>query len=147
VFSRPRLFIRPWHLYALAAIGAPGITRLGIGENSLRTWRRLGRFTAEEEQVYMGPLRLPRGTAATQQYDSNLLRREIPNAVRRHRSIRLELPILHLNGELDPLTQAMSLSYREFAPEMEFELVPGCGHFIPEEMPEYLVDRLIRFMS
>ena len=147
VFSRPRLFVRPWHLYVLAAIGSPGITRLGIGENSLRAWRRVGRFTPEEEQVYMAPLRLPRATVATQRYDRNLFLREIPNIVRRHRSLRLAVPTLHLNGELDPLTQAMSLGYRQFAPEMELELVPGCGHFIPEEMPEYLVDRLLHFLS
>jgi pimeloyl-ACP methyl ester carboxylesterase len=147
VFSRPRLFMRPWHIYALAAIGAPGVTRLGIGENSLRSWRRVGRFTAEEEQVYMAPLRLPGATAATQQYDRNLILREIPNIARRHRSLRLHVPTLHLNGELDPLTQGMSVRYREFAPAMELEHVPNCGHFIAEEMPEYLVDRLMQFLD
>jgi haloacetate dehalogenase len=38
-------------------------------------------------------------------------------------------------------------SYRRFADDMSLELVPDCGHFIAEERPEWLLDRLETFLG
>jgi pimeloyl-ACP methyl ester carboxylesterase len=146
-FSRPRLYVRPWHIYALAGLSPAATTRLGIPESALRAWRHVGRFTPEEEQVYLSALRLPSAAAATRQYYRNVVLREIPHFWRHHRAMRNGVPTLHLNGARDPLTQGLSRGYRPYAPEMDLQTLPGCGHFIGEEAPELLVDRLIQFFS
>jgi pimeloyl-ACP methyl ester carboxylesterase len=33
------------------------------------------------------------------------------------------------------------------AVDVRGEVVPECGHFIPEEAPEFLVDRLLAFLG
>jgi pimeloyl-ACP methyl ester carboxylesterase len=38
-------------------------------------------------------------------------------------------------------------SLRRVAETVEEEIVPDCGHFIPEEQPEFVVRRLMRFFE
>jgi pimeloyl-ACP methyl ester carboxylesterase len=38
-------------------------------------------------------------------------------------------------------------SYRDYADDMRLELVPDCGHFIAEEQPAWLLERLTRFFE
>jgi pimeloyl-ACP methyl ester carboxylesterase len=94
----------------------------------------------------MAPLRRPLGTVATLARDRQIVRRDVPRFARHAPRLRLRVPTLHLNGELDPLTQGVPHSHRHFADDMRLELVPGCGHFIAEEQPEWLLDRLERFL-
>ena len=57
------------------------------------------------------------------------------------------VPTLHLNGEHDPLLPGVPSSYRKYADDMQLELVPDCGHFVAEEQPAWLLDRLERFLT
>ena len=61
--------------------------------------------------------------------------------------MRLRVPTLHLEGEHDPLTQGVPDSYRDYADDMHLELIPDCGHFIAEERPEWLLDRVLAFLD
>jgi pimeloyl-ACP methyl ester carboxylesterase len=141
----PLLYVRPWHVYLLATPIGPRVAH-AVARNRLHAWRKAGRFSAGETEAYMAPLRRPLGTVATIARDRQIVRRDIPWFFRHARRIRLRVPTLHLNGELDPLTQGVPDSYRRFADEMRLELVPDCGHFIAEERPEWLLDRLERFL-
>ena len=141
----PLLYVRPWHVALLATPAGPLLAR-AVARNRLHAWRKKGRFSAEETETYMARLRRPLGRVATVGRDRELVRHDIPRFIRHSPRVRLEVPTLHLNGEHDPLTQGVPHSYRRFADDMRLELVPDCGHFIAEEQPEWLLDRLGDFL-
>lgn len=137
-----RLWLRPWHIPVLGLLDPRVATRLGVAENALRSWRHVGAFTPEEKQTYLAPLRRPVSAHTTQRYYRNVLMHEIPHYARHHPSMRLRVPTLHLNGDHDPLTRGVPDSYRRYADDMTLELIPDCGHFVAEEQPGWLLDRL-----
>jgi pimeloyl-ACP methyl ester carboxylesterase len=141
----PLLFLRPWHIAVLASPLGPPLVH-AVARNRLHAWRKAGRFSERETELYMARLRRPLGTVATLGRDRQLVRRDIPWFIRHAPRLRLAVPTLHLNGEHDPLTQGVPHSYRDFADDMRLELVPACGHFIAEERPQWLLDRLESFL-
>ncbi|GAA1560682.1 alpha/beta hydrolase [Kribbella sancticallisti] len=142
-----RLWRAPWHIYLISLLGNTATTRLGVTERCLRAWRHAGEFTPEEAEIFMRQMRRPVSDDATIRYDRNLLRRELPFFINHYRALRQRVQTLHLNGEYDPLTIGVPDSYRDYADDMRLELVPDCGHFIAEERPEWLVERLKRFLN
>jgi pimeloyl-ACP methyl ester carboxylesterase len=142
----PLLYLRPWHVYLLATPAGPHLVP-AVARNRLHAWRKRGRFDAEETETYIAPLRRPLGRVATIGRDRQIVCRDIPWFLRHAPRLRLRVPTLHLNGEHDPLTQGVPHSYRRFADDMRLELVPDCGHFVAEEQPEWLLDRLERFLA
>jgi pimeloyl-ACP methyl ester carboxylesterase len=139
------LWLRPWHIYVYACFGSRSHFR--IAPRVLRSWRHLGDFTPEEARTYLDPLRRPASVNATVRFDRNIVFYELPRGVRHHRHWRLRVPTLHLNGEQDPLTEGVPHSYRRYADEMRLEEIPNCGHFIAEEAPQELLDRLTEFLA
>ena len=146
-FAHPRLYLRPWHLWGYALAGPRVLNAAGTIAHCLRTWRHAGAFTAEEERTYAERTDTVAGRAATRAYDRSIVAREIPHFLRTHRSIRLRVPALHLNGAEDPLTRAVPQHWRRFADDMRLELVPDCGHFLAEERPQELLDRVVPFLA
>jgi pimeloyl-ACP methyl ester carboxylesterase len=142
----PAGFTRPWHIYVIATLGGAAVTRLGLGERALRCWRHAGAFTEDESAVYMGALRRPSSVAASVRFDRRFVFREIPGALRAFRSWRLHVPTMHLIGAHDPLTPCVPDSYRPYAEDMTVAAIADCGHFIPEEAPGELLERLNRFL-
>jgi pimeloyl-ACP methyl ester carboxylesterase len=137
----PLLYLRPWHIYVLASPIGPPLVH-AVARNRLHAWRKVGRFSDEETTTYMAAL----GSVATLARDRQIARRDLPWFLRHARRLRLRVPTLHLNGDRDPLTKGVPHSYRDFADDMRLELVPDCGHFIAEERPEWLLERLERFL-
>jgi pimeloyl-ACP methyl ester carboxylesterase len=137
-----RLWLAPWHIYLIALLGRTATTRLGITERCLHAWRHTGRFTPEETELYMRNMRRTDAETATVRFDRNVVLRELPHFARHYRAIRQRVPTLHLNGEHDPLTIGVPETYRDYADDMRLELVPDCGHFIAEERPDWLLERL-----
>jgi haloacetate dehalogenase len=37
--------------------------------------------------------------------------------------------------------------WAEYADDLETEAVPGCGHFLAEERPEVVAERVLRFVT
>ncbi len=142
----PVAFARVWHIWAIAAFGRLALTHLNIGERTLRKWRHVGEFSEDEAAVYLGPLRRPSTVAATVRFDREVMLYEVPRGIREHRNWHLTVPTLHLLGEHDRLTPFVSDNFRPYADEMTLEAIPGCGHFIPEEAPGELLERLERFL-
>ena len=66
--------------------------------------------------------------------------------MREYRSWHLRVPTLHLYGREDPLTPVVPESYRRYTDDMTVEILPECGHFIPEEAPDRLLERLEAFL-
>ena len=141
------LFVRPWHVYLLVALGRSTPLRLSLTERCLRVWRHEGRFTHREREVYLSAMRTAAAETATIRFNRNVIRRELPEFARHYRMLRLRVPTLHLNGARDPLSVGVPNSYRDYADDMRLELVPDCGHFIPEEQPDWLLERLLAFFN
>jgi pimeloyl-ACP methyl ester carboxylesterase len=78
--------------------------------------------------------------------DRSVITREIPHYLRTAPKLRLKVPTLHLNGGHDPLARDVPDSYRQFADDMRLELVPDAGHFIADENPRWVADRLLAFL-
>jgi len=41
----------------------------------------------------------------------------------------------------------MLAGYERHAPQMQVELVPGCGHFIADERPDLVAERAREFLA
>ena len=95
----------------------------------------------------MGPLRRPSSVEATKRFDRNIPTRELPRGLREFRTWRNPVPTLHLNGAEDPLTPEHPRGFEPYAPQMQLEVLPNCGHFVAEEAPALLVNRLSSFLS
>lgn len=144
--TSPMHFVRPWHVWLLGTLGAPGMTRLGLAERALRDWRHHGAFTEDEMAVYLGPIRRPSTIAATVRFDRNVTFHEILRGLREFRGWHLHVPTLHLLGEQDPLTPDVPRNFGPYTDDMRMEVIPDCGHFIAEERPDELLQRLAAFL-
>ena len=141
-----RLWLRPWHIAALAMC-PPGTITSAVASRSLRTWRHIGKFTSEEVETYTNVLRKQTPATATRDYYRNVAFHELLHYARHFREMRLETRTLHLNGAVDPLTRGMARSWMRYANDMELRLVPGCGHFLPEECPDLVAQAVTDFFA
>jgi len=75
--------------------------------------------------------------------------RESPEILRgRYAGARLTVPTRLLFGTGDAALRPEALAgYQRHADDMQVELVPGCGHFIADEMPDLVAERAIEFFS
>jgi pimeloyl-ACP methyl ester carboxylesterase len=144
---RLRLGAAAWHVPVIALLGDLASKRMGLTERCLRVWRHAGRFSADEVDTYMRAMHRPEALVATKRFDRNVVLHELPDLARHHRQLRSRVPTLHLNGDHDPLVPALSSSYRKYADDLLLETVPDCGHFVAEEQPAWLVERVQRFLG
>ncbi len=142
-----RLVRAAWHVYLIALLGGTASEGMGLTARCLRRWRHAGTFTPEEERTYLSVMRQPKCVNAAAKFDRNVVLHELPHLARHHRHLHNQVPTLHLNGQQDPLLPAVPDSYRKYAEHMRLEVVPNCGHFIAEEQPQLLLDRIEEFFS
>jgi pimeloyl-ACP methyl ester carboxylesterase len=89
-----------------------------------------------------------RARAAVQMYRVFNWRELMPILRGRYAEQRLTVPTLLVFGSDDFVLRPEMLSgYERHADEMEVELVPGCGHFIADEMPELVAARAREFLA
>ena len=106
-------------------------------------------FTESELEAYMAPLRLPSQVrASTLLYRNTVLRELAPVAKGKYRGRRLEVPTLYLMGDGDPLFDEPQLhALRNHGDDVRAELIAGAGHFLPEESPEAVRDRVLAHLA
>ncbi len=107
------------------------------------------RFTEEELEAYMMPLRRPSQVrASTLLYRNTVLRELAPVAGGKYRGRRLEVPTLYLMGDGDPLLDEPQLhALRDHGDDVHTEVITGAGHFLPEELPEAVRDRVLAHLA
>jgi pimeloyl-ACP methyl ester carboxylesterase len=89
-----------------------------------------------------------RARAAVQMYRVFNLQETLPIARGRYAGQRLAVPTRLLFGTDDKALRPEILAgYQRHADEMQLELVPGCGHFIADEMPELVAERAREFLQ
>ncbi|MFN8163073.1 MAG: alpha/beta hydrolase [Solirubrobacterales bacterium] len=89
-----------------------------------------------------------RARAAVQMYRVFNLREVLPIIRGRYEGQRLTVPTRLLFGVDDAALRPQLLAgYQHHADDMEVELVPGCGHFIADEMPDLVAQRAREFFA
>ncbi len=106
-------------------------------------------FSADELETYMAPLRQrAQVRASTLLYRNTLLRELAPVAQGRYRDHRLAMPVLYLMGAADPLCDEPQVhALRDHGDRVSTEVIPGAGHFLPEEAPAAVAERVSAHLS
>ena len=129
-------------------LGKVAMQRLGFARTILKAGRAIGSFSAEELDMYDAVQREPDAAEATVRiYRSFLLHEAAPWASGNFKAARLTVPTLWLVGEKDPLASVSDGGYRDYADDMTLEFVPDGGHFMPEELPLKLRERVLDFLT
>jgi len=83
-------------------------------------------------------------------YYRNIPRNIEDNRALRDAGFRLRMPVLAVGGgrtEARARAEEPALSLREIAERVEGMVIPESGHFVPEEQPQALAERLLRFFA
>jgi pimeloyl-ACP methyl ester carboxylesterase len=104
----------------------------------LRNGRRDGTDWADEElEAYLAVLREPTVAHASSKLYRDFLTRELPaSATGAFRGRRFEMPARLLIGSREPF-RAFSAGWPG-----EIDIVDGAGHFLPEEAPQAVAERI-----
>ena len=146
----PAVFPHLWRLWYQQVIAAPVVgprTVRGLGSSSSRVgrWVGLDALSAAEREAFASRLREPERVAAS----VGLYRHAVLHAARLpmtrfYRRARLTVPTLAIHGAAENVSHR-TLMERSGAKADSFrlELLPGVGHFVPDEAPER-VEALVR---
>ena len=119
------------------------IVRHGFAGRILRRARARGKFTEEEVRTYDDVFRArPHVTVAL--YRTFLTKEMVPLAGGRYADERLEVPSTLLIGAKDLITRSIKPGAFPDQPNLTVEVVAGCGHFVPEEDPQAVIEAFSR---
>ena len=106
-------------------------------------------FSDADLKAYSERFRDPdRAEATSRIYRTFQLRELRPILGGRYRSQRLTVPTLLLvAGKQTVITDRMLEGYEEHTDTLRLEHVDGAGHFIPEDCPDVLAERALRFFA
>jgi pimeloyl-ACP methyl ester carboxylesterase len=139
-----------WYQVVLAApvLGKLAIGRLGFPRLVLTGAREKGSYTDEELETYMAVLREPDAVEASMRmYRHFLLHELVPAASGGFKEERLTVPTRWIVGEKDRVSGAADDGYRDHADDMTLEKLSGVGHFVPEEVPDLVRERVLDFLA
>jgi pimeloyl-ACP methyl ester carboxylesterase len=139
-----------WPINGAPVLG-PWLIRHALFSKALRRW-----FTAvqagwspEDGEVFLAPWREPaQALAASKTYRTYLLVDSPRVLLGRYRKVRLTVPTLMLHGNEDRILREPFLrGFEPFADDMRLELIPGAGHFIADENPDLVAERVLAFFG
>jgi pimeloyl-ACP methyl ester carboxylesterase len=137
-----------WYQLVLSApvLGKLAIGRLGFPRAVLTKARAKGTFSGEELETYMAVIREPDATEASLRLYRQFLLHEIGPALSgAFKEERLSVPTRWIVGTRDRVSGSADDGYREHADDMTLEHVEGAGHFLPEETPDLVLERVLDF--
>jgi pimeloyl-ACP methyl ester carboxylesterase len=111
--------------------------------------RTPGAMDEHDVDRYVEVLRAPERARATQQLYRSFLTRELPRVVTgRYTAPRLRVPTRILFGAGDlAIDQAMVQGHERRADDLDVEIIERSGHFIAEEQPALVADRVAAFLG
>jgi pimeloyl-ACP methyl ester carboxylesterase len=106
-------------------------------------------FTERDLELYEERMHGDVGARVTQALYRTFLLREVPAIARgRYANEYLHVPTRLITGERDIITRNSNLGgYEEHAADMQVEELSGAGHFLPEERPGEVADRIRRLAA
>ena len=140
-----RRVLQLWRGYYQVVLGTPllgeallrssplavaSVLRLGAGAK--------GTFTDEDVALYADVLmERARARASSRLYRTFVLAEAGPVVRGQYRGQRLQVPTRLVSGALDPvITPGLLEGWQDVADDMQVQVLPGCGHFVPEERPD-----------
>jgi pimeloyl-ACP methyl ester carboxylesterase len=142
-----------WHMPVLAApyVGQALVQRrAGFVRKLIRRWAAdHAGWEKGDYRIYARDLKAStRARAASLLYRTFLTHEVGPVLAGRYRDARLRVPTLMLHGQEDPVVSGRLLDGAERnADDLRVELIPGAGHFLPEERPEVVAERAHGFFQ
>jgi pimeloyl-ACP methyl ester carboxylesterase len=151
--GHPWLKIGPRDLPKFAyqfVIAAPVAGRLFV-RNSLERFLKDRVWDDETKRIYLGQFDEPERVTAT----VGLYRAAVGTQIGRllpgtsgPAALRLTVPTLFLQGSNDPVIKPEMLEgFESHAPDMRLEVLEGVRHFVPEQVPDVVVERTLAFFS
>jgi pimeloyl-ACP methyl ester carboxylesterase len=136
---------RFWYQVVLASpLGERAAASLGSGRAaSAVRWIGTDVWGEAERESFLGQFGEPERARASVQYYRTFQLRELPAIARgRYADAHLAVPARLLFGEKEPaMSPAMLEGAEDHADDLTVEILPGVGHFIPEQCPELVLDR------
>jgi pimeloyl-ACP methyl ester carboxylesterase len=144
----PRMLLNgTYQLVVGGPLGRLAMERLNFARLIFRRARTAGSYTPEELEMFESVQRQPDAARATVQiYRSFMLHELRPFARGGLGRMRLTVPTLWLVGGNDPLAKYADEGYRDHADDMTLECLPGASHFLPEELTQPVLERLLAFL-
>ena len=139
-----------WRAAYQVPLAFPRIGRRVVEHGGADLALRLGSkaFTKHEREEFTRRLKGDRARASELLYRTFITREAIPLARGRYGSRPLEVPTLLLVGQRDPVLPTRTLrAHAERTDALQLELVPDAGHFIADEKPDLVADRMLRFFA
>jgi pimeloyl-ACP methyl ester carboxylesterase len=141
--------LNPWRLTAfayqipLSTIGAFAMRRR-MTARVLRAASVRGTFSDEDLAIYESTMGTEVGARTTvAMYRSFLLRELLPIVRGRYARSRLDMPARLVAGDDDLIVRGADLLGHEAnAPGLQVERISGARHFLPEERPQLVADRV-----
>lgn len=141
----PGKALQAWRLAYQLPISTPLLGRALMRAGGAGQVVRLGsRRDVGEASTYAEVMAEPARARATEQlYRTFLLSESRSVMAGRYRGARLTVPTRLVNGSADPVANgALIDGWQEHADDMAVEILDGVGHFVPEEAPEVVADRV-----
>ena len=116
----------------------------------IRSWsRRRANLDKDVQRIYGRDLRASTRARAAMLLYRTFLRREVgPVLAGRYRKQRLTVPTLVMYGDRDPvLRPVLYEGLDRYADDLRLEPVKGAGHFLPEEAPDLVAERVLAFLA
>jgi pimeloyl-ACP methyl ester carboxylesterase len=143
----PRNLLELWRMAYQVAIALPQLGRRVVAAGARSALRAASdSFSDEELDAFADRIEGDRARATELLYRTFLLREAVPLATGRYADLPLRVPTLLIVGEHDfaiPSRLAREQAARSDA--LEVEIVPGAGHFVVDERPELVANRILRF--
>ena len=139
-----------WYQVVLSApiLGKLAIGRLGFPRLVLKKGRVQGAYSDDELETYMAVIRQPDAVEASMRmYRHFLLHELMPALAGGFKEERLTVPTRWIVGDEDRVSGKADDGYRDHADDMTLEKVQGVGHFMPEEAPDLVRERVLEFLT
>jgi pimeloyl-ACP methyl ester carboxylesterase len=149
----PRAALGAWRFWYQGVLASPFGARLVERGSLVRLLltgdRRRPAAEAEDVDPFVDVLRDPARARASQLLYRTFLTRELPAIVAgRYAKARLHVPTRMLHGTGDfAIGERLLRGAEQHADDLEVELVDGSGHFIIDEKPELVADRIRAFLG
>ena len=95
-----------------------------------------------DARLYVEVLRADVPARATEGYYRSFLTRDAPALCRQVAGRRLEMPARLLYGTREPLGTAFARDFERHGDDAHLELVDGAGHWLAEERPDLVAERI-----